>query len=381
MADGRLLAEQGPESGAFVMVIIALWAADALVEARAALDAALEVAQRTKSPLGFVLNSAWRSHVAWRAGDLSTAEADAQAVLDVSRELGLPPGVLYGVAALADVLVDRGELDEADRLFAEAGLDGALHGADTDQPILFARGRLRAAQGRPLEALADQLACGEGLAAFGMRMPLVPWGSEAALAAFAAGRGEEAEALIEAELTRARASAAPRALGVALRAAGTIRDDRELLVEAVTVLEPSPARLEHAHALFALGEHLVRFASAPTAAGRAASPPMPAGAIELLRRALDLADRCGATALAGRAREALRAAGARPRRARVSGPAALTGSERRVAGLAAAGHSNREIAQTLFVTPRTVELHLTSTYRKLGVQARTELPAALADDA
>jgi DNA-binding CsgD family transcriptional regulator len=344
------------------MVIIALWAADALVEARAALDEALAVAQRTKSPLGFVLNSAWRSHVAWRAGDLSTAEADAQAVLDVSRELGLPPGILYGVAGLADVLVDRGELDAAERLFVEAGLDGALHGTDADQPVLFARGRLRAAQGRPHEALADQLACGEGLASFGMRMPLVPWGSEAALAAAAAGLEEEAERLITAELTRARASAAPRALGVALRAAGTIRHDRRLLEDAVAVLEPSPARLELAHALFALGDH----------AG--------ADAIELLRRALDLADRCGASALAGRAREALRAAGARPRRARVSGPAALTASERRVAALAAAGHSNREIAEALFVTPRTVELHLTSTYRKLGVQARGQLAPALADD-
>ena len=65
----------------------------------------------------------------------------------------------------------------------------------------------------------------------------------------------------------------------------------------------------------------------------------------------------------------------------MSGPAALTASERRVAALAAAGHSNREIAQALFVTPRTVELHLTSSYRKLGVQARTELAAALAEDA
>ena len=55
-------------------------------------------------------------------------------MLDVSRELGLPPGRAHGVAALADVLVDRGELDEADRLFADAGLEGALHGTDTDQP-------------------------------------------------------------------------------------------------------------------------------------------------------------------------------------------------------------------------------------------------------
>ena len=363
LGDGKLLAEQGPESGAFVMTLIALWAADALPEARAALDEALEAARRASSPLGFVLNSAWRSHVAWRAGDLATAEADAQAVLDVSRELGLPPGELYGVAALADVLVERGDLDAADRLFADAGLDGPLHGTDTDQALLFARGRLRAAQGRYPEALADQLACGEGLARFGMRMPLIPWGSEAALAADHIDRAQ-AETLIDEELARARTYQAPRALGVALRAAGTLRSDRALLEEAVTVLERSAARLELAYALTALGEF----------AGRGEDRAV---AIEALRRALDLADRCGATQLAARAREALLAAGARPRRARVSGPAALTASERRVAELAAAGHTNREIAQALFVTLRTVELHLTSTYRKLEVRSRADLGTVL----
>ncbi|MET8678030.1 helix-turn-helix transcriptional regulator [Streptomyces sp. NPDC004647] len=67
------------------------------------------------------------------------------------------------------------------------------------------------------------------------------------------------------------------------------------------------------------------------------------------------------------------AAGARPRRAVLSGPAALTASELRVARMAAAGSTNREIAQALFVTRRTVEVHLTSTYRKLGITSRQAL--------
>ena len=61
----------------------------------------------------------------------------------------------------------------------------------------------------------------------------------------------------------------------------------------------------------------------------------------------------------------------------LSGAGSLTASERRVADLAAEGRTNREIAQTLFVTARTVEGHLTSVFRKLQCESRTELAAAL----
>ena len=95
---------------------------------------------------------------------------------------------------------------------------------------------------------------------------------------------------------------------------------------------------------------------------------------EHLQRGLDLAIECGAEGLAGRARDELLAAGARPRRASFSGVESLTPSESRVARLAATGHSNAEIAQTLFVTQKTVESHLAAAYRKLGVRSRAELP-------
>jgi DNA-binding CsgD family transcriptional regulator len=73
----------------------------------------------------------------------------------------------------------------------------------------------------------------------------------------------------------------------------------------------------------------------------------------------------------------LLAAGARPRRPQFSGPEALTASERRVADLAAEGLGNREIAQTLFVTIKTVENHLARAYQKLGIRSRDALPEAL----
>ncbi len=100
-----------------------------------------------------------------------------------------------------------------------------------------------------------------------------------------------------------------------------------------------------------------------------------------LRRGMDLAHRCGARSLEDRARVELRASGARPRRAVVTGVSSLTPSERRVAGMAADGHTNREIAQKLFVTPKTVETHLSHAYRKLEVRSRSELVRELAASA
>jgi DNA-binding CsgD family transcriptional regulator len=99
----------------------------------------------------------------------------------------------------------------------------------------------------------------------------------------------------------------------------------------------------------------------------------------ILREALDLADRCGARALAERARTELVVAGARPRRLRISGRDALTPAELRVAEMAAAGRTNREIAADLFLTPKTIETHLGRAYSKLSITSRRELAAALSE--
>jgi DNA-binding CsgD family transcriptional regulator len=98
---------------------------------------------------------------------------------------------------------------------------------------------------------------------------------------------------------------------------------------------------------------------------------------EVLRAALDLANACDARLLATSIREELAASGARLRREVVSGVDALTPSERRVAGLAAGGMTNSEIAQSLFVTIKTVEFHLANTYRKLDIDGRASLADVL----
>jgi DNA-binding CsgD family transcriptional regulator len=140
--------------------------------------------------------------------------------------------------------------------------------------------------------------------------------------------------------------------------------DLELLREAAQVLAGSGAALEQARALVDLGAALRR-------AGRRSD-----GA-DSLREGLDLAHRCGASALAARAREELVAAGARPRRDALRGRDALTASELRVARLAADGRTNREIAQALFISLRTVETHLTHAYQKLAIRSRDALSGAL----
>jgi DNA-binding NarL/FixJ family response regulator len=152
-----------------------------------------------------------------------------------------------------------------------------------------------------------------------------------------------------------------------LRTLGTLEQGDSgmaLLNEAVEVLRGSSARLEHAYALVAQGAALRR-------AGRRAT------AREPLREALDLAYGCGATVLAARAHDELVAAGARPRRDPTESRSTLTASELRVAHLAAEGKTNREIAQALFLTEKTIETHLRNVFRKLGIGSRSQIARAL----
>jgi DNA-binding CsgD family transcriptional regulator len=275
--------------------------------------------------------------------------------------------VLSG-GVLVNALVRQGELDAAEQ--ALAPLDSEAESGSLPAAVLrFARGRLRVGQGRIAEGLEDFLAVGARLTSGTVTCPgFLPWRSEAALAHLALGDREPAGRLAEEELELAQAFCAPRALGIAKRAAGVIAGgDRgaSLLRGAIDAFERGDASLERARALTDLGA-LLRRRNRRTEAR------------ELLREALDVAHRAGAKALADQAETELRATGARPRRVVLTGLDSLTASERRIAELASQGLTNREIAQTLFVTARTVEGHLTSVFRKLRVDSRDELPAALA---
>ena len=355
----------------FARATLALLCAERYAQMRPLLDASIAQARATGDGGRLAVCLAIRGWLALRRGDPRAAEADTQMAL-AATELPAPP--LYRVmngGVLLKALVEQGELNAAER--ALAPLDSEVDsGMVTAAPLRLARGRLRVGQGRVAEGLGHFLGVGVSLTRAMVTCPsYVPWRSEAALAHLVLGDREPAGRLAEEELELARAFGAPRALGVALRAAGVVAGgDRgaSLLREAIDAFERGDASLERARALADLGAMLRRRNRRTEAR-------------ELLREALDAAHRAGAKPLAQQAETELRATGARPRRVVLTGLDSLTASERRIAELASQGLTNGEIAQTLFITARTVEGHLTSVFRKLGVDSRDELPAALASGA
>ena len=363
----KLLPEAVDRPPFFYHACIALTLAERYGEALARFDDALADARRLGS-LPHVLGlSCYRAFAHLRIGNLADAEADARVALETGPRL---PGfhAAVALAVLLETLAERGQFQAAEAADARYRLAEQYPTMVQGGWLLAARGRLRLAELRPTAALEDLLAVGKLFTRLrSLNSTTTPWRSDAALAHLALGARAEARALAAEEVALAQAYNAPRTLGIALRAAGLAEGGRrgiELLRQAVGVLEGSGARLEHARAMTDLGAALRR-------AGQRAESR------ETLRPALDLAHRCGALALTERARTELVAAGGRPRRLVLSGLDSLTPSERRVAQLAAVGLSNRDIAQNLFITTRTVEGHLTHAYHKLAITSREQLPAAL----
>ena len=235
-----------------------------------------------------------------------------------------------------------------------------------------ARARLYLALGEPDEALRELSELGDRrVDELGTRAELAPhWPPLAVRALLAAEERDEALSLAEKDVRMARAFGAPATTSAALVGLGLCQDDRD---EAIALLEEAVGEAERSESQVALMAALVELGGARRRAGQRAA------AREPLRAAIDLADRTGAAAFGDRARDELRATGARPRRELLSGPASLTASERRVAQLAVEGRTNREIAQELFVTMKTVEMHLSNAYRKLDIGSRGELEVALSD--
>jgi DNA-binding NarL/FixJ family response regulator len=195
---------------------------------------------------------------------------------------------------------------------------------------------------------------------------LAAWRVDDCLALVALGDCDAGRRLAQEHLELADRVGLPGPRGAGLRAlARSSGPERAvpLLEEAVDLLAGTPARLEYVRALVDLGAALRRRNHR-------------AAARQPLARALELAEPDGMRLLARRARAELHAAGGRPRRSARSGVDALTPAEHKVATLAAAGCSNLEIAEQLYVTRRTVETHLTHVFQKLGVGTRTGLGAA-----
>lgn len=334
-------------------------------EAWRATACSLATARRLGWPLGVATSSTSAALTALHLGWISEALASARDAMAPGAESPFAP---IAIAFLIEALIERGETASAHDELAKHELDGELALIWPTTPLLLARGRLQATTGNHLEAIEDLLEAGARVEMWGLSNPAItPWRSRAAVSLAAVGRRAEAVRLAGEELELARRWGTARAVGVALHAAGVAHGDDEgieLLFRAARTLQVARAPVEHARSLIDLGAALRRRGGRSQARDR-------------LRHGLDLAHRHGALALADQARQELRVAGARPRRDALHGRDALTSSELRVARLAAEGRTNNEIAQLLFVTLRTVETHLTSSYLKLGIRSRRQLSGAL----
>jgi DNA-binding CsgD family transcriptional regulator len=348
-----------------VLAVYALTFAGEVEDAESAVTAAINSARRAGDRFAAAPFYLYRAHLRAERGQLLAAEEDLD-VPEVISSAALSWSRAYRAPFLTDVLLARGQYAEAEALFA--GVD--LEEVEPGRRVLFlcGRGRLHLETGRLEQALADFGDSGELAASVGIENPaFCPWRSQRALALHRSGQVESARDLAREELKLSRRWGAPRTIGVSLRALGLVEGGQtgeQLLRQAVEVLADSPARLEHARALVDLGGALRR-------------SNVRNEARKHLREGIDLAHPCGATALAERGNEELAATGAHPRKVMLSGLESLTASERRVAQIAAEEVSNKEIAQSLFVTVKTVEVHLSRVYRKLDIQSRRELARAL----
>ncbi|GHG49646.1 helix-turn-helix transcriptional regulator [Streptomyces griseocarneus] len=361
--------EPNPPAGWWVFgSSLVLGLADEVDEALAGLERSLRDTRARYEPWMYVSALAGRSLTRHDTGDVDAAVRDARAAVEAAARSERTARSSMPHIALGTALLTQGRTEEA------AAALGRIVPRDTDRHIwewhhyLYAQGRVRRELGDLEGALELWLRCGRSLDEARVGNPvLAPWWLPAATTLARLGRPGEARDIVERVTPRIRRWGTPRALGTGLMAsaaAATGRARIDLLAEAADVLARSPARLEHAKAAYLLGRSLLAHGDAHAARRH-------------LRQAIEGATRCGYQALGAAARGALVTAGGRMRRLAASPLDSLTGSERRIAALAQGGVTNKAIAEALFITPRTVEMHLTNVYRKLAVRGRADLPGGL----
>ena len=371
LADGRLIRDQLAVSALPNLALGTLTWAGELQRSERYHDGAIALAREGHLTRALATSLTGRAVSRELMGKLDDAEADVILALRLDAELPMSLTEPVSRAVLCEIRLDRGDLDAAREAIT---LDlRRYEGVPASFRFLrAARARLYLALGEPDEALRELSELGDRrVSELGTRAELRPhWPPLAVRALLAAEERDEALSLAEKDVRMARAFGAPSTTSAALVGLGLCQDDRD---QAIGLLEEAVGEAQRSESRVALMGALVELGGAQRRAGHRAA------AREPLRAAIDLADRTGAAGFGDRARDELRATGARPRRERLSGPASLTASERRVAQLAVEGRTNRQIAQELFVTMKTVEMHLSNAYRKLDIGSRGELEGALSE--
>ncbi|WP_336621055.1 AAA family ATPase [Streptomyces sp. DH24] len=353
---------------------VAAWTLAQCDEAEQA-EKVLREAARKASDAGQLLAAATATSllggVLLDTGRLAEAEAGARRLLQQQECCSLTLAcVPLAAAVLTHCLIETDQLQEAEDTLCRTGLTGPLPQSALSVPLRIARVRLRIRQDRFEDGLRELTECRDQAGQEGWLYPSASseYLSDAARA-LAITTGPRAARKLAADVTeRARAFGAVRPLAAALRTHGEIaggEEGLEMLENADRLLAPTPYLLERARVLVALGAALRRQGRRGAARGR-------------LTAGMDMAQAIGASVLEDTARAELRLAGVRQVRSGPQQRAPLTPAEERVAHKAAAGLSNREISQALFVTVKTVEWHLSQAYAKLGIAKRAELTRALA---
>ncbi|WP_243060511.1 LuxR C-terminal-related transcriptional regulator [Nocardioides sp. SR21] len=307
-----------------------------------------------------------RGHARARAGLVRDALDDLDRALGPRTEIS-GVDLATALATSVECRLARGELstamaraDQLVPLLDAAGLVGAT--------AHFGRGELAAATGDAEIAAGHFVRAGRLLV--DDDPDLLPWRPAAALAEVRIGRRAQGAALARAHLAAARLAEAPYAVGLGLRALAIVDprgDGIELLREARAVVSDLPA-------LRLTAQIETDLAGGLMLTGGASDQDE---ALTLLRGAEEYVGREELWPLQGRIRRLLDRLGQPARPAPGEVMATLTVSERRIARLAAAGLTNREIASQLVVTVKAVEWHLSHVYRKLGIRSRTGLAGSL----
>ncbi|TWF93895.1 AAA family ATPase [Saccharopolyspora dendranthemae] len=302
-------------------------------------------------------------------GDVREAAEQAQTAAKICAQTRGADSTSAQFTAWASALAELGQVEQADEVLDRIDREWFEEATLEWHYFLHTRARVRWIRGDRTAALELLLRCGRSMTDAGILNPVfAPWRTDAAWLLVGLGRRAEAVELVEQDAEAVHRWGTARAIGRHLMARGAVAENPsravDSLTEAVQVLSGSPAWLDEARAHHRLGEFLLRTDDTR-------------GARKHLRRCIDLATLCGSRPIAESARALVVTAGGRVGQPLRSPVDLLTGSELRVATMAAAGASNRAIAEALFVTLRTVEAHLTNAYRKLRVSKRAELAAVL----